>query len=261
MYIKKLFISFLIVFSLIAGGCAEEKNSINKNDTSSETVTELITDSVLSESNSTTSFNNKNTTAKGINSKSENEYKTAVSASSSAAKVSEKTNKIKKTKTAKTHQVNKSTENTTQRQKNRSLQTTYNQNIQNSFSKQINETQEKNEFSISIEIECKSALEHKDLSDSVILPQSGIILPKTEIKIKSGQSALDVTKTICEKMNIPIVCINKSYIKSIGPIGEKQCGKFSGWSYKINGKKPSKSSDKYVLNDNDILIWSFVTTY
>lgn len=261
MFIKKLFISFLIVFSLIAGGCAEEKNSRDKNDTSSETVTELITDSVLSESNSTTSFNSKNTKAKGSNSKSKNEYTTAASASSSAAKVSEKTNKIKKTKTAQTHQVNKSTENTAKKQKNQSIQTTSKQNIQNSFSKQINETQTKNEFSISIEIECKSALEHKDLSDSVILPRNGIILRKTDIKVKSGQTALDVTEIICEKMNIPIVCINKSYVKSIGPIGEKQCGKFSGWSYKINGKKPSKSSDKYILKDNDTLVWSFVTTY
>lgn len=253
---KKLFILLWLTAALLLSGCSENKSSNNKEYTSPASVTASITTSNLSSSQVIDTSVETKAKTKTLSSKSKDSKKTI----SSVTKVSEKSDKTESGKTELTQKskANRTKKNTTlQRQ---SVQTAKTQNVNTTAFKNTSAT-EKNEFLIAVEIECKTALDSKDLNSSITLPSNGIILPKTYIKVKSGQSALDITKEICEKMNISIVCLNGSYVKSIGPIGEKQCGKFSGWTYKINGKKPSKSSDKYILEDNDTLVWSFVTTY
>lgn len=256
---KKLFTVLLLTSALLFGGCSNNKSSGNKEDTSPASATALITTSDVTSSqvNDNSAETKAKTTTLSFKNKDTNET------NSSKTKSSEKSVKTesRKTKSTQKSKANKTKKNTTfQRHNTKSVQTSKTRNVNPTALKDTAAT-DKNEFLVTVEIECEAALESKDLNSSVTLPSNGIILPKTEIRVKSGQSALDITKEICEKMNISIVCLNGNYVKSIGPIGEKQCGKFSGWTYKVNGKKPSKSSDKYILEDNDTLIWSYVTTY
>lgn len=263
MFIRKIFVVFLIITSLLLSGCGKDKNSNYQNNNSDVSVTSFNTDSKTSQlnvSSSSTSSKSKNTTDK---SKLKNQIKTNSSALSTITKPSQKPIKtsIQKTKSTQKSKAEKTRIGTTiQRENSKNIQTTT-KSLNNVSSTKSIEAEANKEFYVLIEIECKSAVGNKDLSGSITLPSNGIILSKTEIKVKSGQSALDVTKKVCQEMNIPIVCLNKSYVQSIGPIGEKQCGKFSGWTYKINGNKPSKSSDKYILEENDTLVWSFTATY
>ena len=49
------------------------------------------------------------------------------------------------------------------------------------------------------------------------------------------------------------------YVYSICGLAEKDCGSRSGWTYKVNGKTPSMSADKYVLKSGDKIEWVYVT--
>ncbi len=49
------------------------------------------------------------------------------------------------------------------------------------------------------------------------------------------------------------------YVYSICGLEEKACGSTSGWMYKVNGKTPSVSADKYVLKAGDEIEWVYVT--
>lgn len=256
---KKLFTVLLLISALLFSGCSDDKSSGNKEDTSPASITASITTSDLSSSHVNNNSSETIAKTKTLSSKNKDTKETI----SSVTKSSEKSVKteIRKTKSTQKSKANKTRKNTTTQKANtKSINTTKNQDVKTTTLKHTS-AKAKNEFLVTVEIECEAALDSKDLNSSVTLPSNGIILPKTEIRVKSGQSALDITKEICEKMNIPIVCLNGSYVKSIGLVGEKQFGKFSGWTYKVNGKKPPKSSDKYILEDKDTLVWSYVTAY
>lgn len=49
-----------------------------------------------------------------------------------------------------------------------------------------------------------------------------------------------------------------SYIASIGGLAEKACGGLSGWKYYVNGSESGKACNKYVLQDGDVIKWSYV---
>lgn len=261
---KKIIASFLLAASLLLSGCGKDKNSNTYGNSSPTSNTTVITGSITSSSQSSGSSSEVKDESKTAQSSTKLDSKSSDLGSSDITLTSGKTTKSKNKKT--NTSVNAKAKKTSAKTSIQKRTTTVtckssNQNVQTTASAKNSEVTEKNEFLVSVEIECKTAVGSKDLNSSVKLPSNGIILPRTEIKVKQGESVLDVTKAICEKNDIPIICLNGSYVKSIGPIGEKQCGKFSGWTYKVNGKKPSKSSDKYILEEDDTLVWSFVTTY
>lgn len=264
-YNKKIIAAFLLAASLLLSGCGKDKSSSSDGAASPSSDTSVITSSGDSSSQVSDSSAEIKDESNPTQSKTESEAESSDLSSSGTAQTSDKTVKTqsKKTSAAKKTKAQKTSAKTgSQKRTTTSARKSAIRNVQTTASAKNSEAvTAKNEFLISVEIECKAAVGSKDLNSSVTLPSNGIILSKTDIKVKSGQSALDATKTACEQMGIPVVCLNGSYVSSIGPIGEKQCGRFSGWTYLVNGKKPAKSSDKYILEENDTLVWSYVTTY
>ncbi len=93
-----------------------------------------------------------------------------------------------------------------------------------------------------------------------ILPQDGIVLPPTEIKIEAGDTAYDVTAEVCRLAGLHIdIAAGSSYIRGIANIYEFDFGELSGWTYTVNGVSYSLGCGELVMNDGDELVWHYVT--
>lgn len=108
-------------------------------------------------------------------------------------------------------------------------------------------------ISVSFSVNCEKAVQY------------GADYPKyligyTKCDVKSGTTVFDLLSEECSKNGIAVVHQNKSYIKSIGGLSEKDCGNGSGWIYKVNGVKPMMSASKYVLKNGDVVEWYYVTS-
>ncbi|MDY5577024.1 MAG: DUF4430 domain-containing protein [Lachnospiraceae bacterium] len=122
---------------------------------------------------------------------------------------------------------------------------------------------EKEYFAVTIKISCEQILTHPDLNTQAKLPESGVFYQGT-IGVRNGETVLDVLGAACSEQKISYV--NQSsgfgaYISSIGGLSEKECGKYSGWKYKVNGEIPPLSCDKYKLHENDEILWYYAADY
>ncbi len=110
-------------------------------------------------------------------------------------------------------------------------------------------------------IRCDSALElknQKKLSPEVekLISEDGIILAKTKVKCKKGESVLDILIRECKKNKIHMsyqgdTSYGSAYIEAINNLYEKDCGKRSGWMYKVDGKFPMLGTDKFKIKGGE----------
>ena len=92
------------------------------------------------------------------------------------------------------------------------------------------------------------------------VPSNGIILGTSSLTVKNGSTAYDALKTACDNNGISLNITNSSYgkyIAGINYIDEKDCGKYSGWMYKVNDSFPNTSVDKYILKNGDNIVFSY----
>ncbi len=106
--------------------------------------------------------------------------------------------------------------------------------------------------SVTISINCDSV---KDKGKSYI-PNNGIVLEKTEIKIKNGDTVYDVLADVCKENKI-LFSANMGYIEGINNIFEMDFGKSSGWIYFVNGESPSVGCESFELADGDEIEWHY----
>ena len=115
----------------------------------------------------------------------------------------------------------------------------------------------------SVEIECKNILKNKDLLDLDLrdsVPKDGIILKKTKVDLKKGDSAYTVLYRITKDKNISMESrdtAGSKYIRGIDNFYEFGCGDESGWLYLVNGKKLGISSSEAKLKNGDEVRWSY----
>lgn len=92
------------------------------------------------------------------------------------------------------------------------------------------------------------------------VPENGIILSEYSVVLKNGQSVYDALKTACIDNNIKIKETSSkysTYIIGFNEIDEKDCGSSSGWLYFVNGSSPNMSSKKYIVKNNDKIVFSY----
>ena len=115
----------------------------------------------------------------------------------------------------------------------------------------------------SVEVDCKNILKNSDLLDLDLreaVPKDGVILKKTTVDLKKGDTAYSVTYRTLKDKNISIESTDTAgskYIKGIDNFYEFCCGQKSGWIYMVNGKKPGKGCSEYKLKRGDAVRWSF----
>ena len=121
---------------------------------------------------------------------------------------------------------------------------------------------EKQNITVSISITCKNAVDYVNSHDDcdADVPQSGYFLKSSSFTVKNGSTVFDVLSKACSENSISLSYSSPSYITGIGGLNEKDCGRTSGWMYRVNGSAPPKSINKYVLSDGDTIEWYYVTS-
>ena len=89
-----------------------------------------------------------------------------------------------------------------------------------------------------------------------LVPEDGILLPRTEIAFTEGQSVYDVLQTAVADKKIHMESVftpvyDSAYIEGIGNLYEFDCGPQSGWMYSVNDWYPNYGVSQYKLADGD----------
>lgn len=116
-----------------------------------------------------------------------------------------------------------------------------------------------------ISIDCKTILSNKkDLKSSKkqFVPASGIILKKTKVAFRQGDSVYDVLEKVCRQRKIHMEAsytpaYNTYYVEGIHQLYEFDCGDLSGWNYLVNGKSPNYGCSKYTVEKGDHIQWRY----
>lgn len=114
-------------------------------------------------------------------------------------------------------------------------------------------------------ISCSTILDNmNDLEDGkdILVPQDGLLFPRTEITFSKGESAFDVLQRITRENKIHLSSqftpmYNTAYIEGIGNLYEFDCGSGSGWMYCVNNWYPNYGVSRYCLQQGDELEFNF----
>ena len=110
-----------------------------------------------------------------------------------------------------------------------------------------------------LSVRCDAVFENIDKLDKekmAVLPQNGVIFPKTKVVFYAGESVFNVLTREFKKKGIHIDFVNTPmyntvYIRGISNLYERDCGELSGWIYMVNSKVPSYGCSQYILKDGD----------
>ena len=149
--------------------------------------------------------------------------------------------KKKKTKEKTTKNTKETTKTTTASKNESTVQTAENQT-----------TEAKQEQSCEFLISCKTVLSNKSaLQSNYQVPAGGKIYEK-KMEFEEGDTVMDVLKRTGVDIDI-----SKGYVAGIDGLYEFDCGKNSGWMYRVNGKFPNYMAGKCKLHDGDKVEWLY----
>ena len=234
-------ISVIMAISMTACTNTEKKNT--KDQATTESVKEPSQEKV-------TSATKKETEKKKEKKKKDKKKKEKKNSDNKKTeKTTKKTDKItkpEKKKTTKTSVKNTKTKNTTAKTTTATKQHTATQVNKNET------VEEKKEQHCEFLISCKTVLSHKDnLQSNYKIPSGGKIYEKT-MKFEAGDTVMDVLKRTGVELDI-----SKGYVAGIDGLYEFDCGKSSGWMYRVNGKFPNVMAGKCKLKDGDKVEWLY----
>ena len=113
-------------------------------------------------------------------------------------------------------------------------------------------TEAKQERSCEFLISCKTVLSNKSaLQSNYQVPAGGKIYEK-KMEFEEGDTVMDVLKRTGVDIDI-----SKGYVAGIDGLYEFDCGKNSGWMYRVNGKFPNYMAGKCKLHDGDKVEWLY----
>lgn len=115
-------------------------------------------------------------------------------------------------------------------------------------------------------VECKVLLnakskKHLAPGHSRFVPSDGYIIKDYACK-PNGDSVYDVLSKACKSKSIHLTAKNSPYeiyVSGINNLDEKDCGSYSGWKYKVNGKYPPYTCERYKVSAGDEIVWEYVT--
>lgn len=125
------------------------------------------------------------------------------------------------------------------------------------------QTTTKGTVSCTVTVECTSVLNNMDklkAGHSAYVPNDGYIINNYRLNIKNGSTVYDAVRAACSANNVNLNAVNSSfgkYIVGFNYIDEKDCGNQSGWLYMVNGKYPSVSCDKYIVENKDKIVFEY----
>ena len=122
--------------------------------------------------------------------------------------------------------------------------------------------------SCTLTIECHTLLDNLDNvkeAKQKYVPASGVILKKTKVPFTEGETVYDILKRTCKKAGIQLEVsysggYGSYYVEGIGHLYEFDCGRESGWVYRVNGKQPNYGCSSCVVQKGDNIVWSYTCT-
>lgn len=117
----------------------------------------------------------------------------------------------------------------------------------------------------SIEIRCDTVLNHLETLDEAkapYVPESGVVLAKTEVSFTEGETAFDVLQRVCTEASIQLEyswtpVYDSYYIEGINHLYEFDCGGQSGWMYKVNEVFPNYGCSGHTVQPGDEIVWCY----
>ena len=98
-------------------------------------------------------------------------------------------------------------------------------------------------------------------------PADGVIMPLTEFSIAPDESALellyDAVKAYTLQIEVDGVsgeAVETAYVRGIASLYEFDFGDLSGWTYTVNGERPSVGCGAYHLQDGDRVVWAYTVS-
>ena len=105
------------------------------------------------------------------------------------------------------------------------------------------------------------------LAGSEAYPADGVIMPLTEFSIEPEESALtllyDAVKAYTLQIEVDGVSgetVETAYVRGIASLYEFDFGDLSGWTYTVNGVRPSVGCGAYHLKDGDRVVWEYTVS-
>ncbi len=116
-----------------------------------------------------------------------------------------------------------------------------------------------------ISISCESILSHMDqltAGKESCVPANGSILSTKTMEFSEGETVFDVLVRACKTAGIQLEysyspVYGSYYIEGIHNLYEFDCGKSSGWKYKVNGTFPNYGCSSYELSSGDKIVWTY----
>lgn len=244
-------ISVLMAVSMTACSNTQKKDTkdqaqITTAAKESETQTEAAKTTSKKEKKNEKKKDKKKTSKK--KSKKKKDSKKTKSSTDKKKKTSAKTTSKKKTtKTKNTKEKTTKTKNTKETTK-----TTASKNESTAQTAENQTTEAKQEQSCEFLISCKTVLSNKSaLQSNYQVPSGGKIYEK-KMEFEEGDTVMDVLKRTGVDIDV-----SKGYVAGIDGLYEFDCGKNSGWMYRVNGKFPNYMAGKCKLHDGDKVEWLY----
>lgn len=179
------------------------------------------------------------------------ENATQTEAAKTISKKEKNEKKKDKKKSQKSKKNSKKTKNSTAKKKETST-TTASKNESTVQTAENQTTEAKQEQSCEFLISCKTVLSNKSaLQSNYQVPAGGKIYEK-KMEFEEGDTVMDVLKRTGVDIDV-----SKGYVAGIDGLYEFDCGKNSGWMYRVNGKFPNYMAGKCKLHDGDKVEWLY----
>ena len=183
------------------------------------------------------------------------ENATQTEAAKTTSKKEKKKDKKKSQKSKKNSKKTKNStakEKTTKNTKETTKTTTASKNESTVQTAENQTTEAKQEQSCEFLISCKTVLSNKSaLQSNYQVPAGGKIYEK-KMEFEEGDTVMDVLKRTGVDIDV-----SKGYVAGIDGLYEFDCGKNSGWMYRVNGKFPNYMAGKCKLHDGDKVEWLY----
>ena len=92
-----------------------------------------------------------------------------------------------------------------------------------------------------------------------LVPEDGVLF-SGDVAFASGEDLLSVMQRAMREEKLPLV-FEGGFISAIGGLAPGGAGPMSGWMFTVNGEMPMEGCDKIILQDGDVIEWTYVTEW
>ncbi len=114
-------------------------------------------------------------------------------------------------------------------------------------------------------VECSNILNNMDdLTEGKAdwVPSDGVIYGPKTVTFSAGESVYDILQREMQNNRIHMesqytAMYNSAYVQGINNLYEKDCGRWSGWMYCVNGWYPNYGCSRYQVQSGDVIEWHY----